>query len=83
VILGYGLEVEEVRTNGDFTHFIWIDTKDLAAMDKFRNAFIADREHRSQEEQDAIANLFASLLDADASRSEMARSLIFHIPASK
>ena len=83
VILGYGLEVEEVKTSGDFTHFVWIDTKDMAAMDKFRAAFIADRDHRSQEEQDTIANLFASLLEADASRSNVARSLIFHVPAPK
>lgn len=83
VILGYGLEVEEVRTSGEFTHFVWLDTKDLGAMEKFRAAFLADREHRTQEEQDAIGNLFNSLVDADASRSEIARSLIFHVPASK
>jgi len=83
VVLGYGLAVEEVRTNGEFTHFTWVDTKDLAGMDKLRAAFIADREHRTQEEQDAIANLFGSLLDADASRAEVARSLIFHVPAPK
>lgn len=83
VILGYGLEVEEVRTSGEFTHFTWVDTKDLAAMDKLRNAFIADRDRRTQEEQDAITNLFGSLLDADASRANVARSLIFHVPAPK
>jgi hypothetical protein len=83
VILGYGLEVEEVRTSGDFTHFTWIDTKDLAAMDKVRAAFIADREHRSQEEQDAISELFNSLVDGDASRGEISHSLIFHVPAPK
>ncbi len=83
VILGYGLDVEEVRTSGEFTHFTWVDMKDLAAMDKFRAAFIADREHRTQEEQDAISNLFTSLLDADASRASVARSLIFHVPAPK
>ena len=83
VIVGYGLDVEDVRTSGEFTHFTWIDTKDLAAMDKVRATFIADREHRTQEEQDAIANLFNSLLDADASRGEIARSLIFHVPAPK
>jgi hypothetical protein len=83
VILGYGLDVEEVRTSGEFTHFTWVDTKDLAGMDKLRAAFIADREHRTQEEQDAIANLFGSLLDADASRASVARSLIFHVPAPK
>jgi hypothetical protein len=81
VILGYGLEVEEVRTSGEFTHFVWLDTKDLGAMEKFRAAFLADRDHRTQEEQDAIGNLFNSLVDADASRSEIARSLIFHVPA--
>lgn len=83
VILGYGLDVEDVRTSGEFTHFTWLDTKDLAAMDKVRAAFIADREHRTQEEQDAISNLFNSLLDADASRGGLARSLIFHVPAAK
>jgi hypothetical protein len=83
VILGYGLDVEEVRTSGEFTHFSWVDAKDLAAMDKFRAAFTADREHRTQEEQDAISNLFNSLLDGDATRGEMARSLIFHVPAAK
>ena len=83
VILAYGLEVEEVRTSGEFTHFTWVDAKDLAAGDKARAAFLADREHRSQEEQEAITNLFVSLLDADASRGEVARSLIFHVPAPK
>jgi hypothetical protein len=83
VILGYGLDVEDVRTSGEFTHFTWLDTKDLAAMDKVRAAFIADREHRTQEEQDAISNLFNSLLDADASRGGLGRSLIFHVPAAK
>jgi hypothetical protein len=83
VILGYGFDVEEVRTTGEFTHFTWVDAKDLAAMDKFRAAFIADREHRTQEEQDAISNLFNSLLDADASRGGLARSLISHVPAAK
>ncbi len=83
VILGYGLDVEEVRTSGEFTHFTWVDTKDLAAMDKLRAAFMADRERRTQEEREAISNLFNSLLDADASRGGLARSLIFHVPASK
>jgi hypothetical protein len=83
VLLAYGLAVEEVRTTGDFTHFVWMDTKDLAGMDKIRTAFIADREHRTQEEQDAIANLFGSLLDVDAARSVVDRSLIFHVPAPK
>ena len=83
VILAYGLAVEDVRTEGEFTHFVWYDVKDLASLDKVRAAFIADRDRRSQEEQDALTHLFVSLQDADASRSELTRSLIFHVPASK
>ena len=83
VVLAYGLAVEEVRTEGDFTHFVWYDVKDLASFDKVRAAFIADRDRRSQEEQDALTHLFVSLVDADASRSEVGRSLIFHVGAPK
>ena len=77
VIVAYGLAVEEVRTSGEFTHFTWYDTKDLAAMDKVRAAVLADREHRSQEEQDAINDLFTKLTDPDAARGEVAHAIIF------
>jgi hypothetical protein len=83
VVLAYGLSVEEIRTDGDFTHYVWYAVKDLASMDKVRAAFMADRDRRSQEEQDAINHLFASLQDLDATRSEVQRSLIFHVPAPK
>jgi hypothetical protein len=83
IVLAYGLSVEEIRTEGDFTHYVWYAVKDLASFDKVRAAFIADREHRSQEEQDAISHLFASLQDLDATRSEVQRSLIFHVGAPK
>lgn len=82
-ILGYGLSVEEVRTEGDFTHYVWIETKDLASLDKVRNTFIADREHRSEEERNALGDLFLSLVDADASRSEVTRAILFHVPGPK
>jgi hypothetical protein len=78
VILAYGLAVEDVRTDGNFTHFTWYKMKDLASMDKIRSAFIGDRDHRSQEEQDAITHLFTSLTDVDASRSEIDHDVIFH-----
>lgn len=78
-ILVYGLSVEDIRTDGNFTHFTWFDTKDLASMDKVRAAFISDRDHRSQEEQDAITHLFASLTDLDATRSEVDRAVILHV----
>lgn len=83
VILVYGLGVEEVRTEGWFTHFTWYDMKDLASMDKIRAAFVSDRDHRSQEEQDAIVSLFTSLTDPDASRNEVDHAIIFHVAAMK
>jgi hypothetical protein len=83
VVLAYGLAVEDIRTEGSFTHFTWYDMKDLASMDKIRAAFNSDREHRSQEEQDAIVSLFASLTDLDASRSEVDHAIIFHVGAMK
>jgi hypothetical protein len=48
-----------------------------------RAAFLADRDRRSQEEQDSLTHLFASLQDLDASRSLVLRSLIFHGPTPK
>jgi hypothetical protein len=83
VVLAYGLAVEDVRTEGDFTHFVWYDVKDLASLDKVRAAFVADRDRRSQEEQDSLTHLFVSLQDADATRSEIGRSLIFHVASPK
>ena len=83
VVLAYGLAVEDVRTDGDFTHFTWLATKDLAAMEKVRNAFTADRDKRSQDEQDAITAAFVNVLDLDASRSEVDRFLIFKLPSMK
>jgi hypothetical protein len=82
-ILAYGLSVEDVRTDGDFTHYVWYAVKDMASFDKFRAAFIADRDHRSQEEQDSLTSTFVGLQDVTAARSEVTRSLIFHVPAPK
>jgi hypothetical protein len=83
VVMAYGLSVEEIRTDGDFTHYVWYAVKDLASFDKVRAAFMADRDHRSQEEQDSLTSLFVGLQDVDASRSEVVRSLIFHLPTPK
>ena len=82
-LLAFGLAVEDVRTEGDFTHYTWLATRDLASQDKIRAAFLADRDKRSPEEQEAITHLFTSLTDPDASRTELVRSLIFHLPAPK
>ena len=34
VVLAYGLAVEDVKTDGDFTHFVWIATANMAAATK-------------------------------------------------
>ncbi len=82
-IWGYGLGVEELKTSGEFTHFVWVAAKDLAAFDKTRSGMAADRQRRSQEERDAITDLFASLTDADASRSQVVRAIVFRVPGQK
>ena len=82
-LLAFGLAVEDVRTEGDWTHYTWLATKDLASQDKVRAAFLADRAKRSPEEQASITDLFTSLTDPDAARTELVRSLIFHLPAPK
>jgi hypothetical protein len=83
VVAAYGLAVEEVKTEGDFTHFIWVGTANMAAFDKVGPAFAADRARRSEEERNAIAELFASLTEPDKARSIVTRSRIFRIPAGK
>jgi hypothetical protein len=83
VIGAYGLAVEEVRTSGEFTHFTWYDVANLGQLDKIRTAFLADRDHRSQEEQNAIDELFAALTDPDAARSEVDHAIIFKVAPMK
>jgi hypothetical protein len=82
-ILGYGLAVEDVKTSGDFTHFVWIVAKDLAGLEKTRAAFAADGQRRSQEERDAINALFTGLTDSDAARSSIWRATIFKVAGQK
>ena len=82
-VLAYGLSVEEVKTDGDFTHFVWYATKDLGAFEKVRAAYTADRDKRSQEEQDAITAEFLKTIEPDASRSEVGRSIMFRVGGMK
>jgi hypothetical protein len=83
VVLAYGLAVEEVKTDGEFTHFIWVATADMAALDGIGPAFAADRARRSEEERNTIMELFASLTEPDKARSIVTRSRIFRIPPAK
>lgn len=82
-VLAYGLATEEVKTDGDFTHFIWVATADMATADKIGPAFTADRARRSDEERTAIGDLFTSLTEPDMARSIVTRSRIFRLPAPK
>ena len=83
VVMAYGLAVEEVKTDGDFTHFIWVATADMAAFDKVGPAFAADRARRSEEERNSIMELFGSVTEPDKARSIVTRSRIFRIPPAK
>ena len=83
VVLAYGLAAEEVKTDGDFTHFIWVATANMGAADKIGPAFTADRARRSEEERNAITEQFLSSTEPDKARSIVTRSRIFKLPAPK
>jgi len=83
VVLAYGLSIEEVKTTGDFTHYVWYAVNSMGDMDKVRNAYSADRDRRSKEERDAITEAFVHVLDLDASRSEVDHNIIFRLPGMK
>jgi hypothetical protein len=83
VVLAYGLSIEDVKTTGDFTHYVWYAVNSLDGLDKVRSAYRADRDRRSPEEREAISEAFLHTLDPDASRGEVDRSVIFHLPGQK
>ena len=83
VILAYGLCVEDIKTEGNFTHFVWYATSNMGAMDKVGPAFTADRQRRSAEERDAINETFLGVTEPDLARSIVTRSRIFKLPATK
>jgi hypothetical protein len=79
VVLAYGLAVEEVKTDGEFTHFVWIATATMADADKIGPAFNADRSRRSEEERNAITAAFLGATEPDKARSIVTRSRIFKV----
>ena len=83
VILAYGMSVEEVKTDGDFTHFVWMATANMAGLEKIGAAFAADRQRRTEDERKAINDLFTDVTEPDKARSIVTRSRIFRLPASK
>jgi hypothetical protein len=82
-LLAYGLAVEEVKTDGDFTHFVWMAAANMSGLDKVAAAFAADRARRTADEQAYITEQFASVTEPDKARSVVTRSRIFRLPAAK
>lgn len=82
-VLAFGLAIEALKTTGNFTHFTWVVTRDLASRDKVRAAQLANQNSRSEETRAAITSQFVETLDPDASRQGIARSLIFKVAGQK
>ena len=83
VVMAYGLAAEDVKTDGEFTHFVWIATASMAAADKIGPAFAADRARRTEAERNAITEAFGSVLEPDMARSIITRSRIFKVQGMK
>ena len=81
VVLAYGMATEAIKTDGDFTHFIWIATANMAGADKVAAAFEATNARRTEAERAEITATFASLTDPDMARSIVTKSRIFKLPA--
>src|SRR5208282_6814866 len=78
-VLAFGLSVEEVKTTGDLTHFVWYAVNSLSGLDKVRSAILADRDRRSPEEREAITAAFLAASEPDAARSAVDRAIMFHV----
>ena len=83
VVLAFGLAAEDVKTDGDFTHFVWIATATMAAADKIGPAFAADRARRSEKDRNEITEAFLEVTEPDKARSIVTRSRIFKVAPEK
>jgi hypothetical protein len=79
VVLAYGLAVEELKTDSEFTHFVWYAVRSADDFAKIGAAFTADRGRRSPEERGAITAAFAGLTDTDAARNLATMSTVFKV----
>ncbi len=79
VLLAYGLAAEEVKTDGNWTHFVWIATATMAAADRIGPAFAADRARRSEKDRNEITEAFLEATEPDKARSMVTRARIFKI----
>jgi hypothetical protein len=82
-VLAFGLAAEDVKTDGDWTHFVWIATADMAGGDKVGAAFAADRARRSEKERNEITEEFLEATEPDKARSMITRSRIFKVAPMK
>jgi hypothetical protein len=83
VILAYGLANEAIKTDGDFTHYVWMATANMAGLDKIAAAFAADRERRTEDERNSITQAFTDATEPDKARSIVTRSRIFRLGVPK
>ncbi len=83
VVLAFGLAAEEVKTDGDWTHFVWIATANMADADKIGPALAADRARRSEKERNEITEAFLDATEPDKARSIVTRARIFKIAPQK
>jgi len=83
VVLAYGLAQEEVKTDGEWTHFVWIATANMADADKIGPAFAADRARRSEKERNQMTEDFLNATEPDKARSMVTRSRIFKLAPQK
>jgi len=73
----WGLGIEEVRSSGEFTHFVWVGYPNMAAMEKMRNTMVAMGAKRSEGENEHINDVFTATSEAAAARSFLLRPIIF------
>jgi len=83
VILAFGLATESIKTDGDFTHFVWMATANMAGLDKIAAAFAADRNRRTEDERNSITQAFNDVTEPDKARSVVTRSRIFRLPTAR
>ena len=83
VILAFGLSAEAIKTDGDFTHYVWMATANMAGLDKIAAAFAADRARRTEDERNSINQAFTDVTEPDAARSIVTRSRIFRVQGAK
>jgi len=83
VVLAYGLAQEEVKTDGEWTHFVWVAPASMADADKIGAALAADRARRSEKDRNEINQDFLDATEPDKARSIVTRSRIFKLAPQK